>query len=172
MRWKMKKLNYVFTALVAVLLFTVVWNTFNTNYALRQSLFYNEKLLDDDQKAINTVVSTHVLDVDNEDVKHQLVDFFVQHDYEGYISHISIGDDLRKSAMIYANFDQNHDYFKFFTLSNRVDVDYKDVREKQYISNDILASDSILIDYLDQSYYTYRDDYKRQLMYFTRFIIF
>lgn len=160
----MKRLNIIFISFVAVLLFYVTWNAFNVNYSIRQTIFNSQDLVSGEKREINTVISTHVLDFDMDEIKRELVKFYVSYDYEGFITHISIGEDLRESVMVYAYLESTDDPFEFYTVPDKTNIDFKDPNEHQYITNDLSLNNSINIDYLDARYYSYRDDYERSLI--------
>ncbi|CAM3711969.1 hypothetical protein ERUR111494_08140 [Erysipelothrix urinaevulpis] len=160
----MKKLNIVFTALVALLLFLVSLNTFNKNYSVNQSVFKAEKLVNGDTHQLNTMISTHVLDVDIKELKNRIVEFYEGNEYEGFISHVTINENMEKSASVYAYFDHTDDLFQFHTIPSEDNIKFKSRTENRTITNVIGQANAILIDYLDSDYYEYRDDYDRQFM--------
>lgn len=156
----MKKLNIVFTSLIAILLFFMSWHTFNLNYFTKQTAINGNALKSENTEAFELFISTHVLDVEVEIIKDTIVQFYERNGYEGYVSFFVVEDDLSTLNNYYLFMDYDDGLFEFFTIPEKIDIDFQSKTEKSFITND-LSKDAYYIDYLDTNYYDIRDDYDR-----------
>lgn len=156
----MKKMSTVFTILIASLLFYVSWNTFNMNYFQRQNSFNVNSLKNSSVDRLELHLSTHVLEIGTDELKETFIDFFKEHNMDGYIAFEVVEDNLDKSTHYYLHADYDLSLFEFFTLPKKLNIDFKSLQENNYITND-LSKNAYHIDYLDTNYYKSRDDYDR-----------
>jgi len=147
----MKKLSYIFTAILGLLITLTIYSEFNQTYYFNIQNFYNEKYVD--MQVIDVILSAADNNMNMSQLIDSLQEFAEENDTEIHIGR-GKNDDLNRQVIDHFIYSSTFDVDNFIYTDEDSKVSFSDKAEDRYYALNSDDSNAIKIKVLDDYYST------------------